>query len=325
MNLRGIDLNLLVVLNALLSERSVSRAGQRIGLSQSATSAALARLRDMFGDPLLVRAGRGLTLTQRAEDLILPVREILRQVEQMVLSRPAFDPRSDARTFSISASDYATLVLLVPFIRELARDAPAVRVNLLPRARDPAQLLHVDQADIVIEPRELFGDAKASSLPLFSDRWLCAVDRANPHAPAERFTWAQYLKLPHLVYGIGPDRQLNLADQHLARMDIKRRIEVSVESFLLVPFLLQGTQLVSLVLERVARLLAGTTNVRMLEPPQALPDIHEAMFWHPRHTTDPGHRWLRERLCAIARGLDWNGGVAGQAPEEPSSKTPGTP
>jgi LysR family transcriptional regulator, nod-box dependent transcriptional activator len=110
----------------------------------------------------------------------------------------------------------------------------------------------------------------------------------------------QFLRLPHLVYGIGADRQLNLADQYLAQTGIQRRIDVTVESFLLVPFLIQGTELVSHVLERAARRLTAATNIRLMESPFDLPDIHEAMYWHPRHTTDPGHRWLRERLKAIA-------------------------
>ena len=117
-------------------------------------------------------------------------------------------------------------------------------------------------------------------------------------------TQKQFLELPHLVYGIGNDRQLNLADQHLARLGVKRRIDVTVESFLLVPFLLQGTQLVSLILERAAKRLAQTTHIKTLEPPFELPDIHERMYWHPRHTTDSGHRWLRERLKTVAAALD---------------------
>jgi DNA-binding transcriptional LysR family regulator len=303
-NLRNVDLNLLVVLDALLTERNVSRAGQRIGLSQPAVSAALARLRDVFHDPLLVRAGRDLTLTRAAEDLIAPIREILIAIEQTLLQRPGFDPRSDARAFTISASDYATLVLLTPLVRALASEAPAITVHLLPRARDVADVLRGDQADIVIEPRELFADARFPSAPLFSDRWLCAVDAGNPHVPEGGITWERYLELPHLVYGIGADRQLNLADQHLGRLGVRRHIDVTVESFLLVPFLLQGTPLVSVVLERSVRRLAGAAHVRTLEPPLALPDIHEAMFWHPRHTTDPGHRWLRDRLTAVAAALD---------------------
>jgi DNA-binding transcriptional LysR family regulator len=303
LNLRTVDLNLLVVLDALLAERSVSRAGLRIGLSQSATSAALTRLRDIFRDPLLVRSGRGLVLTHNAEELILPVRDILARIEHALEDRPEFDPQADTRTFSISASDYATLVLLAPFVRAMAAEAPRIAIQILPRFRDVARVLQTDEADIVVEPRELFADTRFDSAPLFRDRWLCAIDADNPDVPGKRLTLKQYRNLPHLAYSIGPDRQLNLADQYLAKKEIRRRLEVTVESFLLVPFLLQGTRLVSVILERVARQLMASTNVRILESPIALPDIHEAMFWHPRHRTDPGHRWIRERLAAVAAEL----------------------
>ncbi|MBR0750520.1 LysR family transcriptional regulator [Bradyrhizobium japonicum] len=304
MNLRNVDLNLLVILDALLRERNVSRAGERIGLSQSAMSAALARLREVFHDPLLVRVGRDLALTRNAEDLIVPLRESLGKVEQILLRRPGFDPATDARTFSISASDYAGLVLLTPFVRMIANEAPNVTIHLLPRARDAARVLQTSQADIVIEPIELFGPNDYPTTSLLSDRWLCAIDANHPDVKDDTLTEKQFLELPHLVYGIGDDRQLNLADQHLADAGVQRRIEVTVESFLLNPFLIEGTRLVSLVLERAAKRLIGTVDIKLLESPISVPDIHEAMYWHPRHTTDPGHRWLREKLLKVAQQLD---------------------
>jgi LysR family transcriptional regulator, nod-box dependent transcriptional activator len=307
LNLRSVDLNLLVALDALLAERNVSRAGRRIGLSQSAMSAALARLRLVFRDPLLVRSGRNLALTQGAEELIIPIREILGRIEQTISERPQFDASSASRSFSISASDYATLVLLVPLVRRLVVEAPNVTIHILPRSRDVSQLLKTGQADLVIEPRELFSDARFPSQVLFSDRWLCAVDAKNPHVRGNRLSMKQYLQLPHLVYSIGTDRQLNLADQHVGQLGVRRRIDVTVESFLLVPFLLEGTVMISLILERAARRLAGTTRVRTLKPPLRLPDIHETLYWHPRHTSDPGHRWLRERLAAVASELPLRG------------------
>lgn len=304
MNLRNVDLNLLVILDALLRERNVSRAGDRIGLSQSAMSAALARLREVFHDPLLVRVGRDLALTRNAEDLIVPLKESLGKIEQILLRRPGFDPATDARTFAISASDYAGLVLLTPLVRMIANEAPNVTIHLLPRARDAARVLQTGQADIVIEPVELFGPNDYPTASLLSDRWLCAIDANHPDVKDDTLTEKQFLELPHLVYGIGDDRQLNLADQHLANAGVQRRIEVTVESFLLNPFLIEGTRLVSLVLERAAKRLIGTVDIKLLESPISVPDIHEAMYWHPRHATDPGHKWLREKLLNVVQQLD---------------------
>lgn len=304
MNLRNVDLNLLVILDALLRERNVSRAGDRIGLSQSAMSAALARLREVFHDPLLVRVGRDLALTRNAEDLIVPLKESLGKIEQILLRRPGFDPATDARTFAISASDYAGLVLLTPLVRMIANEAPNVTIHLLPRARDASRVLQTGQADIVIEPVELFGPNDYPTASLLSDRWLCAIDANHPDVKDDTLTEKQFLELPHLVYGIGDDRQLNLADQHLANAGVQRRIEVTVESFLLNPFLIEGTRLVSLVLERAAKRLIGTVHIKLLESPISVPDIHEAMYWHPRHATDPGHKWLREKLLNVVQQLD---------------------
>lgn len=304
MNLRNVDLNLLVALDALLAEQNVSRAGKRLGLSQSAMSGSLARLRKLFDDPLLVRVGRELTLTSTAQGLVTPIRDILNRIEQTVEQRPEFDPATASRTFSVSASDYATLLLLGPFLRALASEAPGVTLHLLPRTNDARRLLRTGEVDLVIEPYELLGGDEFPCQPLFSDRWLCAVDAGNPHVPARGISREEYLQLPHLVYGIGSDRQLNIADRYLVQQGIHRRIEVTVESFLLVPFLIQGTPLVTLVLEQAIRRLAPAAGVRVMECPIALPGVHENVYWHPSHTIDPGHRWLRNRLQSAAAELN---------------------
>lgn len=302
MNLRNLDLNLLLPLDALLTERSVSRAGQRMGLSQPAMSGSLARLRRQFDDPLMVRVGRELTLTHTAETLIGPVRDILNAIEGLADTRPEFDPSTGVRSFSISGSDYATMILIAPFLRLLATEAPGVSIHLVPRSSDAEHVLQTDSVDLVIEPRELLKSSKYPSGHLFRDRWLCAVDENN-HDVGDTLTMAQYLQLPHLIYSIGADQQLNLADQHLAQLGIQRHIEASVESFLLVPFLLEGTPLASLILERIATKLRPATGIRTLTAPVELPDINETMFWHPRHSSDPGHRWMRKRLQAAAKDL----------------------
>lgn len=303
MNLRGVDLNLLVVLDALLREKSVSRAGEIVGLSQSATSAALGRLREIFHDPLLVRVGRQLALTENAENLIEPLRDALSKVQQTLMQQGGFDPERDARTFTISASDYAVLVLLRPLIKRLEAEAPNVTIHLLPRSRDTEKMLLEDRVDVVVEPSELLPDSEFPSAALITDRWLCAADVSNKHIGSSKgFSLETFLAAPHLAYGIGLDRQLNLADQHLAREGIQRRIAVTVESFVLVPFLLRDSDLISLVLERTIREL-DVPGVVGFEPPIVLPDIHERMFWHPRHTSDLAHKWLRGRLTETAANV----------------------
>lgn len=166
-DLRSVDLNLLVDLDALLSMRSVTEAARRLNLSQSAMSGSLSRLRRLFDDPLMVRNGRVLVLTPRAEALIPPVKEILHQIDGVFAESDDFDPRTTTRSFSISASDYATAVVLAPLLRGLADDAPNVTVNVLPRSPDVPAVLRLDSADLVIEPREMMGDSPLPGVSLF--------------------------------------------------------------------------------------------------------------------------------------------------------------
>ncbi|NDV07678.1 LysR family transcriptional regulator [Rhodococcus sp. IEGM 248] len=300
-DLRRIDLNLLVDLDALLHTRSVTEAGRRLHLSQSAMSGSLARLRRLFDDPLMVKTGRTLTLTSRAEALIQPVQEILQLVEAIFEEQDEFVPSTATRFFSISASDYATAVVLGPLIRMLAAEAPNVTINLLPRSEDANSFLRHDRADLVIEPRETMGQSSLPSRLLFTDRWLCMLD-SNLHDQTD-LDLDHYLAMPHMVYSIGKDRQLNLADQHLASLGIERRIELTIESFLMAPLLIPGTNLACLVLERSTAMLR-MDGLRLAEPPISVPDINEAMYWNPRHTNDAGHRWLRSRVVAAAAALD---------------------
>ena len=300
MNLANVDLNLLVSLDALLRERNVTRAAQALGVSQPGMSNALARLRKLFGDPLLVRQGRVFALTPHAESLIGPVREILDQIQHTIADRPAFDPAHDSRVFTVSASDYATLVFAGPLMHRLSTEAPGVQLHMRPRSANVAEVLHEDKVDMVIEPEELMPGAPFPKRGLAKDRWLCAVWAGNPHVAGE-MTLEVFQHLPHLVYSIGEGRTLSLADQHLQQLGVTRAVQFSVESFLLTPFMLKGTALTTLVPERTRPIFRGA-DIRMLRPPVPIPGITEALWWHPRHTLDPAHRWLRQCFADVAAG-----------------------
>lgn len=301
--LRNIDLNLLIDLDVLLSTRSVTEAARRLNLSQSAMSGSLARLRKLFDDPLMVKNGRTLTLTSRAEALTSPVREIVEGIETLFGENAEFDPATARRSFSISASDYATAVVLAPLMRTLSVQAPQITINVLPRSDDVRGLLRRDRADLVIEPRELMGPTSLPNSPLFTDRWLCMLDgEMHQDSLSDGLDRDYYLALPHLVYSIGQDRQLNLADLHLATLGVERRVELTIESFLMAPLLIRGTALACLVLARSTALLP-LGGLRLVDPPIPVPDINETMYWNPRHTHDAGHRWLRTRLAATAAEL----------------------
>jgi LysR family transcriptional regulator, nod-box dependent transcriptional activator len=304
MSLTGVDLNLLVALDALLTEGSVSRAADRLGLSQPGMSNTLARLRKLFGDPLFVRQGLALVPTPRAEELRQPVREALSIIARAVDGRRGFDPATDRATFTVSCSDYSVLMLIGPLVRRLAATAPGLTIQVVPRAPDAVRLLRDGDVDLVIEPVEIMPpDVALPRLRLFADRWLCCVWEDTTEV-GDEMTVETYLRLGHLVYSGLRGHPVSLVDMHLAEAKVPRRIEFTVESFLLAPFLLQGTDLVAVVPERAAGHLRRTAAVRFLEPPLPLPSITEMLWWNPRQTTDPAHAWLRHRIGEIAAELD---------------------
>jgi LysR family nod box-dependent transcriptional activator len=303
MNLSGLDLNLLVAFDALLSERSVTRAAQRVGLSQPGMSNALGRLRRLLNDPLLVRQGATLVPTARAEALVAPVHEALELIRGALDAPLRFDPATDRRSFRLSCSDYSVLMLIGPLVRALAAEAPAVVVEVVPRLADAPRALANGDVDLVIEPPEIMGDADLESLRLWDDHWACCVWEGNTHV-GKRMTLERYTALGHLIYSMGGAGQpVALPDLHLGRLGIPRRIEVSVESFLLAPFLLQGTDLVTLIPKRAEAFLRRIGDIRVLESPIDLPGLVETLWWHSRSTTDPAHAWLRTRIGAVASTL----------------------
>ena len=303
MNLGGLDLNLLVALDALLSERSVTRAAQRVGLSQPGMSNALGRLRRVLNDPLRVRQGALLVPTARAEALMGPVHEA-RELIRGALDAPLrFDPATDRRSFRLSCSDYSVLMLIGPLVRALAAEAPAVVVEVLPRLADAPRALANGDVGLIIEPPEIMGDTDLESMRLWDDRWECCVWEGNARV-GERMTMERYTTLGHLIYSMGGAGQpVALPDLHLARLGVERRIEVSVESFLLAPFLLQGTDLVTLIPKRAEAFLRRIGDIRVLESPIELPGLVETLWWHSRSTVDPAHAWLRTRISDVASTL----------------------
>jgi LysR family nod box-dependent transcriptional activator len=188
-------------------------------------------------------------------------------------------------------------------VRALAAEAPGVLVEVLPRLADAGRALLNGDVDLVIEPPEIMGEADLESLRLWDDRWACCVWEGNTRV-GKRMTLERYTALGHLIYSMGGAGQpVALPDLHLGRLGVPRRIEVSVESFLLAPFLLQGTDLVTLIHKRAEAFLRRTGDIRVLESPIELPALVEMLWWHPRATADPAHTWLRTRIGEVAHTL----------------------
>jgi LysR family nod box-dependent transcriptional activator len=299
-NLTQIDLNLLVALDALLAEESVTRAGERLSLSQPAMSGSLARLRGLLGDELLVRTGRTMTLTRFGESLREPVRDILRQIEQALVARPAFDPATDSRSFTVYASDYMTMVLVRPLLEALASEAPNVSVYVIPHFESLAAHLVRDGVDLVFSTGEHEGAEQFASQRVLSDRFVAVAWKGHPDVRG-KLTRRQLRDLPYLAF-----RQAgvpSIVEAHLDAIELPRRVHATVESFALGPFLLRGTRMVTFLQERLCRAIGDAADIAILGSPLKLPPLVETMYWHPRATSDPAHRWLRERIVALTGDL----------------------
>jgi DNA-binding transcriptional LysR family regulator len=289
MDLPGIDLNLLVALRALLRERNVTRAGESIGLSQPATSAALARLRRHFGDELLARDGGRYVLTPLGASLLDQAEVAVRYVEHTFAARPVFDAGTSDREFTLIMSDYALTVLGPELFRQLERQAPNVRLRIRPTtiaAVDDAPAA-LRTADLMVLPRGFVVDVPSAEL--YRDRWVCVC-----REDLGRLRWIVTYDLP---------TQFTPADKHLKLAGIERHADIVVEDFLALPFLLAGTQRACVLQQRLARKLQACGGVRMLELPVETPELVEAAWWHPSRASDPGHRWLVEMFREAAAAL----------------------
>lgn len=296
----SIDLNLLIALSALLEERNLTRAGEKINMSQPTMSGALARLRRHFEDELLVRDGRQYRLTPLAERLLPDVRDALRQVERTLEVRPGFDPATSTRTFSLAMSDYAVTVLIEPLLRRVHEVAPGVGLELNPI---PADMQESDrgllQHDLLIAPTAYRFSGECEEI--FRDRFVCITDPANPRLVNGTLTLEDLGELPHAAPTFGQRGLLNPAERGLDDLQVPRHVQVTTEGWLPVPFVVAGTDLVAVVPERLARRVAATAGVTVCEPPFGKIELVEAAWWHPTRGGDQALRWLR-RIAAEAAG-----------------------
>jgi DNA-binding transcriptional LysR family regulator len=298
--LAGVDLNLLVVLDALLHERGVTSAGSRLGLTQSATSAALARLRTLFSDPLLVRAGREMHPTPLAESLQRPVREALLSVERVVRSPRSFDPRRDGRTFTIAATDYVVLVLLPALLARLGDTAPGVALRIVATGSDTPVRLERGELDLSISSSFFSGTFALPSRTLFRDRFVAATWRGAEPAGG-RLTEEAVRERPYLRVQVG--ELLPMVERRLAENGLTLHPVASVDSFTTAAHLMTGTRMVAFLQRRAALCLKERAELAVVEVPFELPGLAETLFWHPRAEADAGHAWLRAQIIAVAGAL----------------------
>lgn len=300
MHLRGVDLNLAVVLQVLLDERNVSRAAERLGLSQSATSHALARLRDLLDDPILVRASSGLVPTARAEVMRESLAAGLAALEHAFTFRQTFDPREVRLTFKLGTSDYAELVVMPALLSRLAEAAPHLGLWMAPSPLDPLAALGEGAVDLLFAPT-VEGVPGLYAQPLWTDHFVCVARRGHPLTRGtltpERFAAAEH------AFVAPRGRPGGVVDDALAARGLRRRIAFTTPSFLVAPQVVAGSDLVITLAARVAHAFAKTLPLTLFAPPFELPDFQVAMYWHERRHADPAHRFLRAEVLGVASTL----------------------
>ncbi|SES09121.1 DNA-binding transcriptional regulator, LysR family [Lentzea xinjiangensis] len=299
MNLANLDLNLVVALRALLEERNVTRAGQRVGLTQPAMSAALARLRRHFDDPLLSRTGSQYSLTPLGAVLSDRAAAACEVLERVFSSQASFDPATDTREFTLFSSDYGATVLGVPLARALHEEAPGVQLTFHQTSpallENPGTLLST--VDGLLLPHGVIDGFPA--VDVFSDQWVCLVADDNPEI-GDEITLDQLARLPWAVYQRPYDAPVT---RQLSMLGISPRVEVSVPLFHLLPMLVANTRRVALVQKRLID-LSPAPGVRVLPSPFPSVPLQEAMWWHPAHSQDAGHAWLREVVGKVGQAVD---------------------
>lgn len=303
--LRGVDANLLLALHALIEERNLTHAGERMTMSQPAMSGALARLRKQFDDELLVRAGRGFELTPLAEDLRPVVAEAVEAAEALLGNQRDFDAATSTKKFTVSMSEYAMTVLSEQLTKVFAEQAPGCTLALDPldvrRDQVETQLM---RRDLLIAP--LGFEFPGRTQPIFTDELVCLVARDHPRLKDGALTLDDLMEMPHAVaeFAAAGDKrrplEVEVEDKGLGG----RNILVQVTSLLTLPFAVAGTDMCAFVPSRLAHRCVEILDLVVAETPMDPVRITEAAHWHPRREKDPAGVWLRGLLYDVAIHLE---------------------
>ncbi|WP_431288879.1 LysR family transcriptional regulator [Roseateles chitinivorans] len=304
MDTSRLDLNLLVTLETLLNERNVTRAAARLNLSQPAVSAQLARLRDVFEDPLLLPAQRGMTPTAKALSLLEPLRQALDQVRGVASSHLNFDPATADLTVTIAASDYLQTSVLQPLVLRLRREAPGVRIAV--RHMDPAQhAAQMARGDVdlgLMQPIEAAPSLRMRAL--FHERYVLIARRGHPALEGKadgkataKLSAKAFAKLEQVIVSPAGGAFSTPVDQALAGLRLKRQVVLSAASFLFVPDIVSRSDLVALVPERLVK--GRAAGLQVLTPPLPIEGFDIAMVWHERNQGHAAQRRLREQVLAV--------------------------
>jgi len=301
MRYRRLDLNLLLALDVLLAERSVTRTAAKLCVTQSAMSGSLARLRDYFEDPLIVQVGRVMELTPLAEALVAPVRDIMTRIDSAISTDPQFDPATSKRRFSITASDYVVRVMLLEVLREVRKLAPQITFDIRQTTSRSAAELESGDLDMMIFPEIDVLDEHPHE-PIFEDSYVVIGWRGSA-ALRDDLTFDEFMGFGHVVFG-SEHQGATFLDRWFAKQyGDARRVEIWVHNFMLIAHSVVGTDRIATVPSRLATEMARNLPLRILQPPLELPRLIETLQWPSHRDVDPAHRWIREQIRIAAARL----------------------
>lgn len=301
MNLRSIDLNLLVIFDALMTERHVTRAAVRIAMSQPAMSNALSRLRHIFKDELFVRTAGRMEPTPRALELGAAVQQILRQAERLMSTDVAFDAATSDREFSARMSDLVGYLALPRIARHLRREAPRMSLNIVHVSPDETiKALENDTLDLALSMGLRHGKTIRSAA-LFDDR-MCCVMRADHPLAATSLTMARFLRYEHMRVAMSPT-DIRFVDNVIADRGLRRRVALTVPHWLLVPRTLLETDLLAVVSRKLAEQFTGDGRIVVKPLPFESEPFAWQVYWHRRYDRSPAHTWIRNAMLAACADL----------------------
>ena len=302
MRFKKLDLNLLVALDVLLKERSVSRAAEVLNLSASAMSNSLARLRDYFDDELLVQIGRKMELTPRAEGLHAAVRDVLLRIDSTIADQPVFDPCGSDRVFRIFASDYTQMVLMPALLSLTAKAQSTVRFEFLQQVSAPHRQLERGEADLLIIPTGFMSPDHPHEL-LYHEDFVCLVWQGSAVAQGE-LTFDRYVNAGHVVMLPAGGQADAFEGWFLKRYGVTRRVAVSTYSFVTLAAMVTGTEYIATVHAHLAHRLARAFPLEIRPTPIPFERMEQSVQWHKFRTNDPGLVWLRGMLAEAAKHID---------------------
>ena len=297
MRFKGLDLNLLMALDALLDEKSVSRSAERLNLSQPAMSAALGRIRDYFDDPILKLHGKRMIPTSHALRIHEELKSVLGSVDSLISKTAFFDPATSTRKFTITASDYLTQIIFVPLLSQLRYIAPNIQIELLAPADSTHELLDQGRIDLKLAPRQMLSEGFPSEI-LFKERFVVVGCKTNPlfkNGLSEK----EFYESGHVVVKLGRRLPLSVTDQMLEARKKPRETDVLVGSFHLAPEMVVGTDRLTVMHERLAKIFAKRIPIAITDVPFDFPTLEECVQYHSTRTDDPGIRWMIEKIKEI--------------------------